>query len=278
MSSQLLSLYPGPTGETDLSGLYLQHNLQKRGKSERPFVYSNFVTSLDGRIAVAASGRASHEVPKSIANPRDWRLYQELAAQSDLLITSGRYFRQCEVGEEQDRLPLAQGSAFEDLHRWRADQGLTPQPDVVILSASLELPDASLAPYRNRRVWVATGEDADPRRVARLEALEIPVLRVGDGRSANGQRLLRALAREGYRSIYAIAGPSVLFTLLQDRVLDRLYLTLAHRILAGEDFDTITWGPSLPDPVSLNLTELHLDQGALESAGQLLAVYDCQYA
>ena len=56
---------------------------------------------LDGRIALPAAGRSSHQVPPAIANARDWRLFQELAAQADLLITSARYFRQSEDQEAQ---------------------------------------------------------------------------------------------------------------------------------------------------------------------------------
>jgi hypothetical protein len=30
-------------------------------------------------------------IPKNLTNARDWRLYQQLAAQADLIIIGGRY-------------------------------------------------------------------------------------------------------------------------------------------------------------------------------------------
>jgi len=111
MHSPVTRLIPAPQEELPLHGLYLQHQLHRRGSSGQPFVYSNFITSLDGRIALAGEHRHSHEVPDSITNPRDWRLYQELAGQADILITSGRYFRQSVIGEAQDRLPVGNQAA-----------------------------------------------------------------------------------------------------------------------------------------------------------------------
>ncbi len=126
-----------------------------------PYVYSNFISSLDGRIAVGESGRATHTVPAAITNPRDWRLYQELAGQADILITSGRFFRQSSVGEAQDILPVGGEPAFADIRRWRIEQGLQAQPDIAIMSGSLDIPPDALQPYRNRRLIVVTGADAD---------------------------------------------------------------------------------------------------------------------
>ena len=93
MDKDILELYPNPGREHRLQGLYLDQ-IAARGDSNDTFIYSNFISSLDGRIALPGAGRSSHEVPPAIANSRDWRLFQELAAQADLLITSARYFRQ----------------------------------------------------------------------------------------------------------------------------------------------------------------------------------------
>ncbi len=48
----LLALYPEPE-RTALEGLYLSHDLRRCRRGGDPFVYSNFIASLDGRIAVA---------------------------------------------------------------------------------------------------------------------------------------------------------------------------------------------------------------------------------
>ncbi len=266
-------LFP-PGDPVPLEGLYLGEDLRAEGSAERPFVYANFVSSLDGRIALAMPHRRTHQVPPAIANARDWRLYQELGAQADLLVTSARYFRQYAAGEAQDSLPVGPGDAFADLRQWRLDQGLPAQPDIALLSASLDIPAAAIEAYRDRRIHLFTGEDADPAALARLESAGVETHFAGPGLSAEGDAVVRRLGELGYARIYAIAGPSVFYTLLRAGRIDRLYLSLAQRLLGGEDFDTLVWGSHLEPPVSLRLRSLHLDTAAPEGAGQLLTAYD----
>ena len=268
-------LIPAPQEELPLNGLYLQQHLHRRGSSGQPFVYSNFITSLDGRIALAGEHRHSHEVPDSITNPRDWRLYQELAGQADILITSGRYFRQSVIGEAQDRLPVGNQPDFADIHRWREQQGLAAQPDIAIMSASLDIPEDALAPYHKRKIYVFTGEQADPGRVRQLERSRVTVMRAGSGRQVEGRRMIDQLAAEGYRSIYAIAGPWVFHTLLEAQVVDRLYLTLACQLLGGNEYDTLLEGPQLIPPISMQAVGLYHDPHGLPG-GQLLGIYEHQ--
>jgi riboflavin biosynthesis pyrimidine reductase len=276
MSDALLQLYPLPTDRLPLTRLYLDHPLHRIAASESGLVYSNFVTSLDGRIALPRPGKTSHGVPPAISNARDWRLYQELGAQADLLITSARYYRQYARGEAQDQLPVGPGEKFADLRRWRLDQGLRAQPDVAIFSAGLDIPADAVAAYAERRLHVLTGADADPGRVAALRAAGVEVHVAGMGRSVEGARAIGLLQGLGYRHIYVIAGPSVLHTLLRDGALQRLYLSFAHRLLGGEDFDTLTWGSELhPAPVA-TLRSLFFDAHATEHSSQLLACYDIQ--
>lgn len=272
--NKVQQFFPSPASDLELEGLYLQQGLHQK-RTEQPFVYSNFVSSLDGRIALPAEHRASHQVPPAIANPRDWRLYQELGAQADIVITSARYYRQYAEGEAQDTLPVGPGEKFADLRQWRLDQGLAAQPDIAIVSASLDIPDSALAAYSDRRIHLLTGADAPTDRRAHLEQQGVQTHSVGDGLTADGTRMIEALGQAGYRSIYVIAGPYVLFSLLQDNALDRLYLTFAGCVLGGEDFDTFIWGSALEPAQKMQLASLYYDPHAPAGCGQLLASYDC---
>jgi hypothetical protein len=99
----ITQLYPLPPTERPLKGTYLAHELRLYSQqSERAFVYSNFVTSLDGRIAIPHPSKPGLMVPKNTANDRDWRLFQELAAQADLIISTGRYLRDWAEGRAQE--------------------------------------------------------------------------------------------------------------------------------------------------------------------------------
>jgi len=268
-------LYPAPYKSIHLEGLYLDHRLHQRGQDDGPYVYSNFITSLDGRIAVGTSGRATHTVPAAITNPRDWRLYQELAGQAEILITSGRFFRQSSVGEAQDILPVGNQPAFADIRSWRIEQGLQTQPDIAIMSGSLDIPLDALQPYRNRRLIVVTGAGADKKKVQDLQDHGIEVVHAGAGRQVDGRLMVELLAADGYRSIYAIAGPAVFGTLLQARVVDRLYLTFACTLLGGYVFDTLTRGEPLVPAQGMRLGSLYHDLHAPAGAGgQLFAMFE----
>lgn len=267
-------LFPAPARTVPLCGLYLDHKLHTHAASSNsPLVYSNFVSSLDGRVAIEATGRNTRTVPDAIANPRDWRLYQELAGQADILITSGRFYRQSNTGEAQDDLPVGSQPEFNDIRAWRIEQGLAAQPDIVILSSSLDIPLAALEPYRSRRILVATGDKVNSQRARLLENSGIEVITAGTGNLVDGKRLVDQLGASGYHSLYAIAGPAVLHTLVQADVLDRLYLTISCQLLGGNTFDTLMRGELLTPAARMQLLEFHHDPSTPEDAGQLFCVF-----
>jgi riboflavin biosynthesis pyrimidine reductase len=274
MQTTITRLYPPSEKEYLLRGLYLEHGLHKKGRPGNPFVYSNFITSLDGRIAVAGSGRSSLEVPKAAANSRDWRLYQELAGQADVLVTSGRFFRQTAAGEAQDTLPVGKEDAFSDILAWRRQQDLPEQPAVAIISGSLDIPVAALDAYRTRRVMVITGDQAPADRVSALRGGGVEIIFSGPGQRVDGRAMIEALDERGYRSIYSVAGPGVFRTLIEARVLDRLYLTLTHQLLAGTTFDTLTRGAALAPALGMQLLSLYHDTHAPEGASQWFSCFE----
>ena len=73
----ILKLYPLPAQETPLQGAYLSHDLRLYSeRANKPFIYANFVVSLDGRIAIPHPSGHGLTVPQATANARDWRLFQ----------------------------------------------------------------------------------------------------------------------------------------------------------------------------------------------------------
>jgi len=274
MQAPVTRLYPAPGSEQPLQGLYLDHRLHTRGRPGRPFIYSNFITSLDGRIAITADGRDTHVVPGAVANRRDWRLYQELAGQADLLITSGRFLRQGIIGEAQDNLPVGHEEEYADIRDWRIEQGLSAQPDIAVLSASLDIPLEALTPYKQRKIKIITGEQADPQRVAALRDNNIEVILAGPGKQVDGRAMISALAKHNYQSIYSVAGPAVFHTLLATGAVDRLYITIAYQLLGGHVFDPLTRGPLLNPTRGMQLVQLHHDPHSPEGAGQMFCVFE----
>jgi len=274
MEASVIELYPASGTRKPLQGLYLSQALETGKPQETPFIYSNFISSLDGRIAVPGPGRNSHQVPPAIANSRDWRLFQELAAQADLLITSARYFRQSKDQEAQAELPVGCSAEFDDLRAWRIEQGLSPQPDIAIFSASLDIPVSAINQYRERNVYLITGSAADPEKLGQITAdSHTRVISCGNDEQVDAKLLRNKLKELGYRRVYAIAGPAVLHTLLKGKVLDRLYHTTAHCLLGGAGFDTLVRGLEFDPAVCMPLRAMYLDTHAPDGASQTLAVY-----
>lgn len=267
-------LYPPPASRRPLQGLYLAEDLRQISQAGgRPFVYSNFITSVDGRIAVPHPTRPGLRVPQNTANERDWRLFQELAAQADIIISSGRYLRDWADGRAQEILQI-DDPRFADLRQWRQDRGLPLQPDIAIISGSLRFPIPDILTAGGRKVVVFTTADPDPGRVAEIQDKAGQVIVAGDER-VQGDILVQKMAELGYRTIYNSTGPKVLHLLLAGGVFNRLYLTQANRMLGGDPFATIVDGPLFEPAVDLRINAIYLDEQALNGLGQLFVSYDC---
>jgi len=254
----VLRFYPLPAEQIPLEGLYLSLNLHRQAADDEVLIYSNYITSVDGRISLRDVDSGQFIAPKEISNKRDWRLYQELAAQAGVMITSARYFRQLAQGQAQDLLPVGQTQEYADLLDWRHAQGLDSQPAIAIVSNSLDIPVAALDMVHGRDIYVFTTEQADPTREIALKRHGAHVIHAGGSEGVNGGVLRRRLASLGFSSAYMIAGPQVHGTLIRAGALDRLFLTTHHTLLGGDAFHTILQG-ELAAPARLELKSLYLD-------------------
>ncbi|GAB4270279.1 MAG: hypothetical protein Kow0080_14590 [Candidatus Promineifilaceae bacterium] len=270
--SSLVRLLPQPTIERPLTGTYLAHNLRHQQRNALPFIYANFVTSLDGRIAIPRADGSGLTVPKAIANERDWRLFQELAAQADLIISSGRYLREWAEGKAQEILQV-DDPRFADLRAWRQELGLPTQPDIAIISGSLNFPVPDILTANGRSFTVFTHTQADRQKIQAIEARSGRVVFAGD-ETIDGHLLAQKMGALGYRTIYSAAGPRILHLLAVGGVLNRLYLTLANRLLGGNPFSSILEGALLETAVSFHLHTLYHDPHGLNGLGQLFLSYN----
>ncbi len=259
MEKRLLRLYPLPAQEVALKGLYLSHRLFELGSPGRPFVYANFLASLDGRIAVEDLATGEPYLPKTLTTPTDFRLFLELLAQADCLITHGGYLRALARGKLGNILQVDAHPLGKDLASWRRRHGLTPQPAVAIASASLDFPLPPELRTHGQEVYIFTGEGADPVKVEGWRREGYPVLLAGRTAWVEGERLIEALSALGYRTLYLIAGPRMLDTVVRDGCLSRLYQTISHQLLGGELFRTMVPGPLLGERGYLKLRELYYD-------------------
>ena len=266
-------LYPDYVPELPLKGTYLAHDLRQFGiRNGRPYIYSNYITSVDGRIAIPREDGSGMTVPKDTANERDWRLFQELAVQADLIISSGRYLRDWAEGRAQEILRV-DDPQFADLRQWRLDRGLSPQPDIAIISGSLRFPIPDVLTTGGRKVIVFTTASADPDRIQEIEDRAGRVIVAGE-KGVEGAEMARHMAELGYESVFNSTGPKVLHLLLVGRALDRLYVSFANRLLGGQPFSSIVEGPLLTPAVDLNTNTIYFDEFGLKGLGQMFVSYD----
>jgi riboflavin biosynthesis pyrimidine reductase len=274
MSAQILELYPHAGTMRALEGTYLAHELHVRGTPEQPFVYANFVSSLDGRIAIVEAHTGESYVLEDLTSGHDWRLFQELQAQADCMVTHGGYLRALGAGKFQDILQVGLAKQALDLGEWRNAHGLTRQPAIAIVSRTL---DFSIPPSLERHgqpVHIITADGAPADRVAFWREQGYEVVFAGPGASVEGAPLVRTLAARGYARLYLLAGPQMLETVLRDGSLSRLYLTLTHQLVGGEMFHTLTAGPGLGRAGRLQLHTLGYDPVAPKGTGQWFASFD----
>jgi riboflavin biosynthesis pyrimidine reductase len=266
--NNIIQLYPPPCGSVPLKGLYLGLNLHRLGTPEQPFVYANFLSSLDGRIALEDAKSGETYLPPLLVTHNDFRLFLELHAQADCLITHGGYLRALASGKLGNILQVGLREDARDLAEWRAANGLTPQPAIVIASASLDFPIPQSIRKYGQKCYIATVEDADPRKVDAWQKQGVEVIRTGQRKLVGGAPLIQALGQRGYKTIYLIAGPHLLDTMLRDRQIGRLFHSITHQLLGGDAFRTLTPGAELGENGYLKLVSLYYDATSPEYCGQ----------
>lgn len=277
MAKTIFRLFPPPFEEVALEGLYLRLNLHRLGTPEKPFVYANFLTSLDGRIALEDSSGQTY-LPKSLTTPNDFRLFLELECQADCLITHGGYLRSLAEKRLGNILQIGLTDTTRDLAEWREAQGLVPQPAIVVASASLDFPMPPSIREHGQACYIATGEQADPAKLDYWRRQGYDIILAGKGRMVEGDVLTRRLGELGYRTIYLIAGPHMLDTMVREGRLARLFQTITHQLMGGEVFRTLLPGPELGPFGHLKLLSLYYDPSSPLGAGQWFAQFESNHA
>ena len=271
INKNLLRLYPDPCEKASIKGLYLAHQLHKLGTTESPFVYANFLSSLDGRIALEDTVQGAY-IPKHLTTASDFGLFMELHAQADCLITHGGYMRALGEGRLGNILQVRN----KDFVEWRRNHGLKPQPAIIIASASLNFPIHSSLHKYAQAVYIATGINAAPERIRYWQDLGYPILFTGEDQMVHGAPLIHTLSGLGYKTIYLVAGPQMLDTVIREKQLSRLYLTVTHQLIGGKDFRTLLTGAMLGPEGNLTLESLYYEQNSPAGSGQFFMQFSLE--
>ncbi len=212
--------------------LRLYGPLRLPGHPHRPHVVSNFVSSLDGVVSLGVPG---HEGGKAISgdNPHDRMVMGLLRAVADAVVIGAGSLR--DAGRhrwtaEEIFPPLA-----EPYQRLRKELGQPGPPCLVIVTAQGEL-DPTARVFRSGEVPVRVLTTAAGAR--RLKAHGLPPARVevlAGADRLSAASILEAITRAGRSERVLIeGGPHLTGSLLAERAIDELFLTLSPQIAGRE--------------------------------------------
>jgi 2,5-diamino-6-(ribosylamino)-4(3H)-pyrimidinone 5'-phosphate reductase len=210
---------------------------------ERPFLAINMVSTVDGRAALNGSA-------VGIGSSTDHRLLFELRAEADVVLHGAGTVRADPLSA---RVP-------PDLVAQRIARGQSPQPIGAIVTRSGNLP--AQHPYYDSTTLVYVTSD----RSVPVERPTVEISRVPDVRGA-----VCDLARRGVRRVLCEGGPTLNSALFQARLIDEVFLTIAPKLLGGEDPLTIVRGPRFAEMLRLQLRSL------VELDGELFLRYAVTY-
>lgn len=210
---------------------------------ERPFLAINMVSTVDGRAALDGSA-------VGIGSATDHRLLFELRAEADVVLHGAGTVRADPLSA---RVP-------PDLVAQRTARGQTPQPIGAIVTRSGNLP--AQHPYYDSPTLIYVTSD----RAVSVERPTVEIRRAPDVRGA-----VCDLARRGVRRVLCEGGPTLNSALFQAQLIDEVFLTIAPKLLGGEDPLTIVRGPCFAEMLRLQLRSL------VEVDGELFLRYAVTY-
>jgi 5-amino-6-(5-phosphoribosylamino)uracil reductase len=223
-------------------------NLVGQAGPDRPYTVVNFVASADGRAAF--KGRSG-----GLGDAADRAMFHGLRERVDAVFAGTGTMRT----EGYGRLVRD-----PERRRRRAASGLRPDPLACLFSRSGEIPlDIPLFADPDSHVIVFTPAALD---VSQCQA-QVDVVRLDPGQLTLTTMMRRLRADYDVRALLCEGGPLVFGALLQEGLVDELFLTLAPKLTGGGTDPAVTAGPELPEIGTLELIWV------LEEAGSLFLRY-----
>jgi riboflavin biosynthesis pyrimidine reductase len=214
----------------------------------RPVLYANFVSSIDGVVALATDAESGKLI--SGGNEADRFVMGLLRAVADaVLVGAGTFRKVTRALWHADSIYPPAGELFADLRR---KLGLRPHPLLVVVTASGEIDRRHPALEDALIITTPTGEE-------RLRGA-LPAgarIVVAEAQHIRGRALLDRLRAEGLQAILTEGGPSLAGELFREGLVDELFLTVSPRLFgreAGDGRKSLVDGADLTTAVAGQLT------------------------
>jgi riboflavin biosynthesis pyrimidine reductase len=217
-------LFPDP-GETTAPDALATLRARERAPADRPLVMVDMVTSIDGRATV--DGRS-----KFLGSDADTEMLVELRTMADAVLVGPATVEAESYGD------LA---ATPQRRERRRAAGLAERPLAVLISRRGNIPwGAGLFAAPAQPVVIYSGVELS---VPAQVAAAVEIHRVDPATPAAALADLRA---RGVSVLLCEGGPSLLHSLLAERLVDELFLTLTPVVVADDTQPRIVSGGPLP--------------------------------
>jgi riboflavin biosynthesis pyrimidine reductase len=224
-------------GARDVRGLGMPPELERRYggaltiplRADRPTVIANFVSTIDGIVALGEGDLAGGGLISGFHEP-DRFVMGLLRALADMVVVGAGTLRgSTEHRWIAEHVHPASAAAFA---AWRAEMGLPGRPTTVIVTGSGDIPvDHSGLTDPTVPVVIAT-TPAGAERVGRAGvAGHVSIEPIATDGPITGADIVRLGARLGARLVLTEGGPHLLGEVVGSNVLDELFLTLAPQIV-----------------------------------------------
>ncbi len=240
-------LIPQP-GSVEVADLLSTLDLADRAGEVRPHTLANFISSADGRAAF--NGRSG-----ALGDKADRELFHGLREQADAVLVGTGTLR----AERYGRLV-----SDPERRRRRVEAGRSPEPLACVVTRSGKVPlEIPLFSEPDARIVLFSPVDIDLSTCTG----QVQLVRIDRGELTMTTVLRRLRTSFGIRLLLCEGGPTVFGSLLHERLVDELFLTLAPKLTGGGESPTISTGPELMELAPLDLV------WALELTGALYLRY-----
>jgi riboflavin-specific deaminase-like protein len=223
-------------GRIRVRDLLEELDLAAHAHTDRPYTLVNFVASADGHAAFRGRSRW-------LSDDADREMFHGLREHVDAVLVgtgtlrSERYGRIVREPERQRR---------------RAAAGLHPEPLTAIISRSGDVPlDIPLFadPASRVVVFASASAELEP---AGLTA-EVEMVHVDPGELTLTTMMRRLRSDYDVRSLLCEGGPTLFGGLLQEDLVDELFLSLAPKLSGGGTAPSVSAGPELAELRTLSI-------------------------
>lgn len=230
-------LLPAPA-EVDADTLLSTLDPGAEAPAERPYTLVNFAATADGYVSLQGrSGAIGDEGDRAMFHGLRERVDAVLAGTGTL--RTERYGRMLGKSERRER---------------RRSAGRTAEPLACIITRTGELPlDIPLFAEPEARVIVFAPA---PLHLADVPA-DVQVETYDPAAEGPLRQCLRALRQNhGVRALLCEGGPSLFASLLHERLVDELFLTVAPKLAGGSAGPAVTTGDPLREPAGMRISWL----------------------